>query len=165
MSSHQNERQTADIQKVERELTEENPEVFKGIPAEKKRAILQTLTKVTLSVEKTSGPLPHWQHLEKYNEIIPNGAERIMAMAEKQQEHRIKMEERAISSQLDQSARGQLFGLIIGCVALAAGTICGLMGHEITGSIIGGGGITGLVSVFVYGKVKQERTLRNKNKG
>ena len=37
-----------------------------------------------LRAEHYSGPLPPPQMLEQYNRAVPNGAERIMAMAEKQ---------------------------------------------------------------------------------
>lgn len=37
---------------------------------------------VIAKAEITSGPLPHPDLVEKYNKVIPNGAERIMRMAE-----------------------------------------------------------------------------------
>ena len=42
--------------------------------------------------EAFSGPIPPPDLLEKYNNIIPNGADRILAMAEQQQAHRQFME-------------------------------------------------------------------------
>ena len=43
-----------------------------------------------------SGPIPPPALLQKYNEIIPNGAERILAMAEKQSAHREYLEKRVV---------------------------------------------------------------------
>ena len=39
-----------------------------------------------------SGPLPPPDALKRYSDIIPNGAERIMAMAEEQSKHRRELE-------------------------------------------------------------------------
>lgn len=66
---------------------------------------------------------------------------------------------KAVTEQLKQSGRGQTFGFIIGIIAIAGGVACILQGYEWAGGFIGGGGITGLVSVFVYGKRKQEKNL------
>jgi uncharacterized membrane protein len=144
--------------------------LFKGIPEQKKIEILKIIS-TTLSVEQIierkitahQGPLPHWEDLEKYGQIIPNGADRIMSMAEKQQEHRMSLETKAISEQLSQSKRGQTFGLLIGLTALIGGVICIMTGHEWAGAFLGGGGLTGLVSVFVIGKNKQTKSLRDKS--
>ena len=44
-----------------------------------------------------SGPLPHPEILERYNSAVPGGAERIIAMAEKQSDHRMRLESSALS--------------------------------------------------------------------
>lgn len=161
--SEANQPQSDEFKELEQELVKTNPQVFKGIPADKKDAIIRTFTKVSMSVEHSSGPIPHPEHLERYNQIIPNGADRIMRMAEKQQEHRQELEKHAVQSQLKQSGRGQIFGLVIGISALAIGGTCAMFGNEISGSIIGAGGVTGLVSVFVIGKNRQRESLKRKN--
>lgn len=58
-----------------------------------------------------AGPLPPPGALAQFNEIIPDGAERIMVMTEKEQAHRHKMDR-----------QGRLFGsaLLLVCLALAA---------------------------------------------
>ena len=38
-------------------------------------------------VQQWSGPLPDPNSLARYNEVLPNAAERIMSMAEKEMEH------------------------------------------------------------------------------
>lgn len=153
------------IKQIEQQLIQVNPKIFKGIPAEQKRSIVHAFMQVEQKIELThhSGPLPDPQTLEKYNAIIPNGAERIMAMAEKQQEHRMGLEKSTISEQLSQSKRGQIFGLIIGLAAITASAICIILGHEWPGALLGAGGLTGLVSVFVYGKNQQRKSLASKS--
>lgn len=158
-----------DLKKIEQQLLNANPNLFKGVPDQKKTEILRVFS-ISLSVEQIierkitahQGPLPQWEDLEKYGQIIPNGADRIMTMAEKQQDHRMSLETTAITEQLTQSKRGQTFGLFIGLTAIIGGVACILLGHEWSGVFLGGGGLTGLVSVFVIGKNKQAKSLDDK---
>lgn len=158
-----------DLKKIEQQLVKANPTLFKGIPEQKKTEILRVFS-MSLSVEQIierkitahQGPLPQWEDLEKYGQIIPNGADRIMTMAEKQQDHRQALETKAITEQLTQSKRGQTFGLVIGLTAILGGVACILLGHEWSGAFLGGGGLTGLVSVFVIGKRRQGKSLDDK---
>jgi uncharacterized membrane protein len=161
---------TSDIQKIhpgneftdlERELKKRNPKLFDGVSPQKKGEILRTIS--VLSVQRVySGPLPTPEDLSHYNSIIPNGADRIMKMAEEQSKHRIQIETTVISKQSAESKRGQLFGLIIGIVGLICGTFLSYTGHEIVGGTIAGTTVIGLVSVFVIGKKKQKQELQEK---
>ena len=104
----------AEIIELEQELLSVNPRIFDGIKKEKKEELLRSFS-VTLIQEKShSGPLPDAETLIQYDSVIPNGADRIMAMAEKQQDHRINIETKVIISQNKQSGLGQIFGLFIG---------------------------------------------------
>ncbi|ELR72618.1 hypothetical protein C900_00997 [Fulvivirga imtechensis AK7] len=74
-----------ELKEIEKHLRSINPRLFEGIGKKKKDEILRSIT-FTLIQEKThSGPIPDPETLSHYNKIIPNGAERIMAMAENQQ--------------------------------------------------------------------------------
>ena len=153
--------EASELKKLEQDLKKVNPELFKGLSEPKKLELLRTLS-VSITHHR-SGPLPSPEDLARYNEVIPNGAERIMIMAEKQQDHRFVLEKTAVTEQLKESSRGQIFGLIIGLVAILSGATCALFGSELAGSLIGGGGIAGLVSVFVLGRSKQAKSLKEKN--
>ncbi len=48
-------------------------------------------------IEGYSGPLPHPAILEKFDALIPNGAERIMAMVEAEQRHRHELEQKIVA--------------------------------------------------------------------
>jgi hypothetical protein len=65
--------------------------------------------------------------------------------------------------QIFQSNLGQIFALVIGLSAIGCATYVILQGHEWAGSIIGVGGITGLVTAFIKGKDYQQKNLSNKN--
>lgn len=151
---------SSELKKIEQEIVQANPDIFKGVPEPRKKQILQLFA---VKITSHSGPLPIPEDLSEYNNIIPNGADRIMAMAEKQQQHRIDLEKKVVGRQTFQSQLGQIFGLLIGLGAIGMGGYCTLQGHEIAGSILGTGGLTGLVSVFVLGKRAQKQSLERKN--
>ena len=70
------------------------------------------------------GPLPPPEALERFNQIIPNGADRIVAMAEAEQRHRANHESVALQARIREARRGQYAGVllsalcIVGAVAL-----------------------------------------------
>ncbi len=156
----QDDSENGNLAKVERKLTEIDPKIFEGIPKQKKQQIIRSLV---LTMHKTHiGPLPDPQTLSEYSLIIPNGAERIMQMAEKQLDHRIKMENKVIGGQMLQSNIGQILAFLIGIAALSASTYCIITGHEWSGSILGIGGLTGLVTAFIKGRSQQDKSLEEK---
>lgn len=147
-----------ELQEIEEDLVSLNPEIFKGVPLKKKKEILQSISIVSIQHKSHSGPLPDADTLIKYDSVIPDGADRIMKMAEVQQVHRMKMEDKVISSQSTQSKLGQIFGLIIGIVGIGSGTFLAAMGETTVGGIIAGGTVVSLVSVFVIGKNIQKES-------
>jgi uncharacterized membrane protein len=96
--------------------------------------------------------LPPPEILEHYERVHPGFAERILAAFEKQGEHRRSMEEKALLAQVALARRGQVFGFCLGLTALAGGTLAAALGAQWAGAFIGGGGVVGLVSVFVLGQ-------------
>lgn len=109
-----------------------------------------------------SGPLPPPQLLKQYNDVVPNGAERLMQMAERQQGHRHDLENVVINGNVKAEARGQWMGLLISVVVIVAGTYLAAMGKQITGGLLVGVDVVALASVFVIGKQKQQRELDKK---
>ncbi|MBI3938876.1 MAG: DUF2335 domain-containing protein [Betaproteobacteria bacterium] len=71
-----------------------------------------------VAVQQWSGPLPAPADLEKFNQIIPNGAERILAMSEKEQAHRISYESTGLTATIEESRRGQYLGSLISAAAI-----------------------------------------------
>ena len=65
-----------------------------------------------------SGPLPPPELLGQYNAIIPNGAERIMEMAEKQHSHRISLESFVIAQDFKRANLGLILAFVIALVTL-----------------------------------------------
>ena len=106
------------------------------------------------------GPIPPPQVLQQYERIIPGAAERILKMAENQSKHRHIMEKSIINSNISNEKKGLIFGFIIGLFAITVGLICTFLGQPLPGSFIGGGGVIGLVVVFVYGSQKRTKNIK-----
>jgi uncharacterized membrane protein len=106
-----------------------------------------------------SGPIPPPGLLEKYNEVVPNGAERILAMAEKQSAHREYLETRVIDGNVANQTRGSYFAFIISLVAIVGGFVLIEQGKSGAGLAAIITSLSGLVAVFFYSKhsQKQER--------
>lgn len=148
------------LSKIEQKLVQADPKVFEGISKQKKQQIIKSLV---VTMHKTHiGPLPDPETLSEYSALIPDGANRIMQMAEKQLEHRMKMENKVVGGQMLQSNIGQILAFLIGIAALSAATFCIVQGHEWAGSIIGVGGLTGLVTAFIKGRGQQTKNLEEK---
>jgi uncharacterized membrane protein len=154
------ENDSSNLAKIEKRLIEIDPEIFDGIPKLKKLQIIRSFV-VTLHTTHV-GPLPDPATLSEYSVVIPNGADRIMQMAEKQLDHRMKMENKVVGGQMAQSNIGQILAFLIGLAALGASTYCIVNGFEWSGSLIGLGGLTGLVTAFIKGRDQQEKNLEDK---
>ncbi|MCL4395750.1 MAG: DUF2335 domain-containing protein, partial [Chloroflexi bacterium] len=63
--------------------------------------------------EHYSGPLPHPRIFAQFEKVLPGSAERILAMAERQQAHRIKLEATVIQSDARNSTIGLVGGFIL----------------------------------------------------
>lgn len=115
-----------------------------------------------LVTEQFQGPIPPPQVLSGYEQLLPGSADRILSMAEKETEHRQKMETKALDAEIEGSKseakdtkRGQICGLIIGITALVSGSYTAISGFPWAGSFIGAGGVAGLVSAFIAGRKGQ----------
>lgn len=150
---------------LERKLMESDPNLFKGVAPQQRQKIINGLTRVSMTImsEKThKGPLPDPETLSGYNDLIPNGADRIMTVFEKQATHRMDLEQHVVKGQMFQSMLGQIFAFVIGIFALGCATYTILNGYQWAGAILGVGGLTGLVTAFIKGKASQERNLEDK---
>lgn len=67
-----------------------------------------------------NGPLPPPQALEHFERVIPGGAERILAMAEREQTHRMEIEKIGIGAAIQHEGRGQKLGAFVAVVAIVA---------------------------------------------
>ena len=138
------------------------PEFTKTLPRKRREEIARILSVTVASVSIRSGPLPPAEELEAYNRMIPEGANRVMTMAEKQLDHRIEIEKVAVKSQQKQGSRGQVFAFIIAILAILASVYLSAIGHPFTGGVLGGSTVVSLVAMFITGKVLQRKDLQKK---
>jgi len=119
---------------------------------------------VSVIRQEYSGPLPPPNALERYSQIIPNGAERLMVMAEEQSKHRRELETKALNTDSRNSLLGVIFAFLLGLTTIVAGTIIILKGYAYPGTIVGSAGLVGLVSAFIYGTRERRKERENKAK-
>lgn len=82
-------------------------------------------TRVT--AEYYSGVLPHPDHLERFDQIVPGAAARILAQAESQTAHRHAMERKFLNI----NGTAQILGVVFGGLFLLGGlAIGGFLVHE-----------------------------------
>lgn len=123
------------------------------ISQDKKEKIISILT-----IKRSfRGPLPSPKVLQGYNNVIKDGAERVIRMAENQSQHRMELEKYAINGQIKQSGRGQLFGFILALVCIFSTIYLAIKGHEKIAIALGSTTVVGLVSIFVVGKFFQSK--------
>lgn len=92
-----------------------------------------------------SGPLPPPQVLQSFNDVVPNGAERIIAAWERETEHRHSMD-RKISFE---SMLGKVFAFIFVIFALSICAFTAYIGATWVAAVLGGGVIASVVWAFI----------------
>lgn len=130
------------IQSLIQELPEEKKSVFRSL---------------LLEIRKASwiSPLPPPDILRGYNELIPNGAERILQMTEEQAHHIMDLEKIVIPGNLHQGRWGQFLAFFITMFFLLSATFLIWQGHDTAGTILGSVNLIALISLFIYGNKAQ----------
>ena len=108
------------------------------------------------------GPIPPPKVMADYESLLPGSADRILSMAEQQQAHRMELEKKAISSQLEQNKRGQVFGFIVFLIGLAAGVAFALKGMVTFATTFLTVTMVSIITVFVMGKREVSDDLKAK---
>lgn len=150
-------------------LVEADPELIKGLNKWERDRLSKALNSVETSIAlhmrseiHHSGPIPDPETLKRYDAIIPNGAERIMIMAEEQSRHRRALEAQVVSEQTASSKRGQIFAAFLATLLIAAGTWAFATDHDEVSATIFGITVVGLVTVFIVGKKQEKKNLQSK---
>ena len=119
------------------------------------------------SVAVSSGPLPSPNILAEYDRQVPGAADRIIYMAEKEQQHRHEQESRvneaninALGNENKKILRGQLMAYSIAVVGILATPILIYSGKTVEGSLFGGAVFTVLTTAFLYNK-NDKKTNKN----
>ena len=103
---------------------------------------------VKAQFQRYEGPLPHPEHLEKYEEIMPGASDRVFTMLEKEQDHRHASHNEFVTCVVSRERWGQIFGFILGIAALCVTLILALNGYPISGVGLGVVIVGALISIF-----------------
>ncbi len=105
-----------------------------------------------------SGPIPPPQILSGYDQVQAGFAERIVAMAEKEQAHRHGLEIQALTSSISIQKRGQIFALLLSLLILSISGFLIYDGKELGGSVLAGATLTTLAYIFITGRKGKHST-------
>lgn len=117
------------------------------------------LEQIHLMQRQYSGPIPPPEMLQEYNNIVPDAAERILAMAEAGAKHQREIEAGLLVADREadkrrhtEVLRGQLFAGGAVVVAFSVSALALFLGYPTVASIIGGATVVSLVTVFMTGR-------------
>ena len=108
------------------------------------------------------GPLPPPDTLKQYDDALPGGAERIMALAERQSAHRQDLEKKVVDSNCKNERLGTILGFILAMTALGGGFALVAYGRDAGGIAAIVTSLATLAGVFIYGKRKQQQERAEK---
>jgi uncharacterized membrane protein len=143
-----------------KELLQKLPdEILAGVLAE--RVAIEPEEEITSIVkavvsQKYSGPLPPPHMLEEYEHVQTGLADRIVSMAENEQKHRHSLETLAVSGEINKDRRGQRYALAVSLIIIIGSVGLIYANHEISGSVLAGGTLTGLAYIFITGRKKDD---------
>lgn len=102
------------------------------------------------------GPLPPPAVVEAFDHVVENGAERIFRMAEKEQEHRHRMESTLVEAESKAQARGQWLGFAVSLASISGAVFSAVMHAPVAVSVaLVGIPVAGVVKAFL--KTKDDR--------
>ena len=84
-----------------------------------------------------------------YEEVNPGSADRILRMAENEQEHRTAWEQKALKLNGLNAVAGQYIGLVIALACIGCATYLALNDKTVVAVILGGVSVTTLVGHFL----------------
>lgn len=129
------------------------------------RSMVQTQSaelRVQAMMRAFSGPLPPPEALERYNQVLPGAAERIIAMAESQHSHRQELEKHVIKSNVSAQKLGTILGFVVSMTVVLGGMFLVHEGKSGEGLAAILTALASLVGVFLYSKREQQKDLSKK---
>lgn len=114
-------------------------------------------TEIRASV--TSSPFPDPDLIQRYEDVLPGGADRVFTLIEVQSAHRQQLERSNLRWATIRSFGGLIAGFIIALVGLIISGKVIIDGQAVAGTILGSGDLLALVSLFVFGQrgLREER--------
>lgn len=142
----------------QRGISPEIATIIKELPEDKRNVIIREF-----SIKQSySGPLPTGENIRIYDEVIPNGGDRLMKTVERQLEHRISTESKSQHRVYNQSSTGQWMAFIIAMFFGLVAWDLAKSGREATASILGTIDLVALVTVFITGRFSGKKQTGGK---
>ena len=127
-------------------ISQEEPEV---LPKQVLDALPKKLRSIAIQSASFRGPLPPPSMFAKYDDVLPGAAERLFTMAEKEQEHRIDWETKALSGSIRSTTLGQWLGFGIALFGIFASGYVATQGMTAVAIVLAGGSLAGLFRSFL----------------
>jgi len=99
-----------------------------------------------------SGPIPSAEELEHLERVLPGLANRVVSMAEKEQEARHSTTQSIVEKEFSLRKIGQWLAILALCLLLATVSYIASLGDTESAAWLGGATIVAVVSVFVTGR-------------
>lgn len=107
------------------------------------------ILEIAQSLQHYSAPIPPAQQFEHYEEVLPGSADRILTMAEKEQNHRIWWERKELLVAAIQAIGGQFLGFVALLVLFGAAMYCTIIGAENVAFAFLGAATVGVIARFL----------------
>ena len=109
----------------------------------------QVTGSTAIRIQEFIGPLPPPRDLRDYEQVVEGAAERILQMAEREQQVGHELGIAAATTRAFAVRRGQIVGLVSVMSALTAAVWLGHQGHGIAAGAVGTTTVVGLATAFV----------------
>lgn len=98
------------------------------------------------------GPIPPPQIMKGYEEVLPGSADRIMKMAEYEQNHRHYLEKKGLGFAVFSDALGKILAFILGASGLLGSIFLLYKDKSLTGLAVLITSLGSLIGIYLYGK-------------
>lgn len=134
------------------------PELIHDIPEEKREQFIREM----ILHEQYSGPIAHPRIIAGYERYLPGSADRILTMAEQQQSHRMKLEDRGQAAAIQREKHAMYLGFILSLALMLISLAVILSGFDIAGFGMIAVSTVSLAGVFLYSHRSTRNELRDK---
>lgn len=94
--------------------------------------------------------MPAPDDVQRYDELVPNGAERLFAEWEAESAHRRKSERRALSAEIFERIGSRVMAFLFALGALGTTAYCASIDQPWPAAVIGGGTLVAVVAAMIY---------------
>jgi uncharacterized membrane protein len=133
--------------KIEQALAEAVPQ-----PQKRQEVRRQLVSYVHDIQEVYSGPLPHPGHLEQFERTLPGSADRIIALAEREQAHRHAWEQRELRSSALTERIGLIGGIFVAVSLIVGAVLCAIYNMTAIGTALVATTAASMVPAIIKGR-------------